>query len=238
MTVPATSIHNPIYKGDMEMTERNYTQSRQVADIAGQTFGKLTVTGFAYTQKKQPRWRCKCECGNFKTVLASNLKTGNTKSCGCISEKSLRDRSVTHDMTYSDEYRIWRHIKSRCLNPNTGSYKNYGGRGISICSMWIDSFENFFEYMGKRPSSKHSIDRFPDKNGNYEPNNCRWATPKEQARNTRTNHNITYKGETHCLIRWAEILGMPYKALHLRIKTYNWSVERAFTTHIRQQRIK
>jgi hypothetical protein len=105
------------------------------------------------------------------------------------------------------EYFTWQSMIQRCKNPNSVQYPRYGGRGISVCEQW-NEFAVFLRDMGERPSPGHSIDRFPDKNGNYEPGNCRWATRKEQGRNTRQNRLITIKGETRCLIEWAEHIGI------------------------------
>ena len=129
--------------------------------------------------------------------------------------------------THKNEYYTWCQIKQRCLNKNHKQYKDYGERGIIICDRWLNSFQNFIEDMKSKPSKLHQIDRI-DNNGNYEPGNCRWATPLEQARNRRTNKLVTYKGETHILKDWAEILDVPYKMLWKRYKL-GWSVENMFT---------
>jgi hypothetical protein len=117
----------------------------------------------------------------------------------------------------------------RCRNPNSPEYGLYGGRGISVCERWY-SFEKFLEDMGERPTNT-SIDRFPDKNGNYEKSNCRWATTKQQNRNKRNNHLISFNGETHCLTDWAKILGVSLTTLSGRLAT-GWSVEKALTTRV------
>jgi hypothetical protein len=123
------------------------------------------------------KFLCKCECGNIKNITLSNLKT--SISCGCKKNKFLK-----HNMVNTPEYRSWRAMKSRCLNSNHVAYKNYGGRGITIYNEWINSFESFIKDMGKRPTIKHTLDRI-NNNGNYEPSNCRWSTPKQQAKNRR-----------------------------------------------------
>jgi hypothetical protein len=125
--------------------------------------------------------------------------------------------STTHGMKFTAEYRAWQNMKNRCLNKNTTQYKDYGGRGIEVCSEWLECFENFFKDMGKKPSEKHSIDRI-DNNGNYEPSNCRWSTRSEQNSNTRQNNFFEYKGAIKTITQWSECLGVTQKVLRNRIK--------------------
>lgn len=125
------------------------------------------------------------------------------------------------------EYGAWSRMRIRCQNPASPDYGLYGGRGIKVCERWLNSFQNFYEDMGARPSVNHSIDRI-NNDGNYTPENCRWATIDIQNRNRRDNINITYKGETMVLLDWAQVLGIPYKSLWRRFKS-GWSVERMFT---------
>lgn len=166
-------------------------------DIEGLRFGKLTaIQQNGKNTFGQLLWKCVCECGNTANVVAAKLNSGHTKSCGCLVGISVIKRCTTHGQNkrknVTGEYRVWYHIKTRCLNSKVKEYKNYGGRGIKMCDRWLNSFENFFEDMGKRPSNKHSIDRFPNKNGNYEKINCRWATSEQQARNRR-NSKLTLR---------------------------------------------
>lgn len=130
---------------------------------------------------------------------------------------------------FPSEYGTYLQMIDRCYNPNHKSWRNYGGRGIKVCRRWLTSFKNFFDDMGTRPTSKHSLDRFPDQNGNYSPDNCRWATSKEQARNTRTNTILTLNGESHCLAEWAEITGIRIGCILERISK-GWSIERVLNT--------
>lgn len=146
-------------------------------DLAGQKFGKLSVIALMPQVGPKRRWICACDCGGATIVTASKLTSGNTVSCGCKRRK--------HGHSYangkkagSSEYNSWRCMITRCLNRNDPSYPRWGGRGITVCSRW-KCFEFFLEDMGPKPTLKHSIHRI-NSNGNYEPSNCKWATPKEQ----------------------------------------------------------
>ncbi len=158
-------------------------------DITGQRFGRfITVKSVGSNKNKQILWEFRCDCGNIVVTPAGDKVNGRSKSCGCLKNESAKKRFTKHGDVGSTEWRTWRHIKDRCLNPNDKGFNNYGGRGIKICTAWIDSFETFLKDMGRKPTPKHSIDRI-EIDGNYEPNNCRWATPCEQARNKRIHKN-------------------------------------------------
>jgi len=198
--------------------------NRNFKDLTGKKFGRLTATKIVGKSKSGNfNWLCKCDCGNIKEVIGSGLKNGHTKSCGCLRRLLSSKRNSTHGMSNNLEYKNWAKMKSRCLNKNIQGYKNWGGRGITVCDRWLNSFENFFEDMGKRPIGM-SIDRI-DNNGNYCKENCRWATRKEQMRNMRINKMLTYKGETKCLAEWSEKLDINYHTLSSRIR-YGWSVDK------------
>lgn len=170
------------------------------------------------------RWLCKCDCGSEKVVSKQNLTQGQVKSCGCLHRESVGCRSKRHGESHHDgkhdrtlEYMAWGGMKSRCYNTKALQYPRYGGRGISICETWLHSFEAFLADMGRRPSSRHSLDRI-DVNGNYEPANCRWATAKEQARNVRSNRLITIAGVTYTMAEWCERSGIGKSAMRNRLR--------------------
>jgi hypothetical protein len=165
-------------------------------DLTNRKFGRLTARWpVGHNMSHSVCWLFSCKCGTLKVLPAQRVTSENTRSCGCLrTQRAIRQATranraaaranTTHGYSRTREYGIWKTMLARCRNPNVKSFKDYGGRGIRVCVRWI-KFENFFADMGHRPSPKHSIDRFPDPNGNYEPGNCRWATALEQAHNKR-----------------------------------------------------
>lgn len=159
-------------------------------DLTGQVFCRLTVLSRALrnTMHNRTCWECQCICGTLVTVAGSRLRSGNTRSCGCIHKEQLRKRQTTHGATrhgrWIPEYNSWVHMIQRTTNPRHKNWNHYGGRGISMCTEWRHSFAAFFAHVGPKPTPQHSIDRI-NVNGHYEPGNVRWATPKEQTQNRR-----------------------------------------------------
>lgn len=193
-------------------------------DLVGQKFGRLKVVSHHSFNSAwcTTMWNCLCECGNTTVASSKHLRRGAKSSCGCLKKELLSQKRAKHKMTNSEEYKIWQGMKRRCYKPNYKGYSLYGGRGIIICERWLNSFENFFKDMGQRPTKIHSIDRYPNKDGNYEPTNCRWATPTEQARNIRSNVLITIDGETKCATEWSEKSNIPAELIMSR-KRKGWS---------------
>lgn len=195
-------------------------------DLTNKIFYKLTVLNRSHkTHNGHWVWNCKCECGNEKKIYATNLVRGLTKSCGCYRVEVSGNTNLSHGHSRvgirSSEYRSWCSALARCNNKKNRKYNDYGGRGIIVCDRWANSFENFFNDMGTKPSKKHSLDRI-DVNGNYEPSNCRWATPKEQTRNKRNNIWYEYDGVKNIITDWAIILHTNENNLREMVKYHSF----------------
>lgn len=162
-------------------------------------------------------WLCRCDCGNECEVDGYDVRRHKTISCKeCGAERS-RQGSVKHGLSHTREFATWTDMHTRCYNPNSTGFSGYGGRGISICDRWRESFANFLADMGPKPSRSHSIER-DDVNGNYEPGNCRWATAKEQANNKRSNRLVTIDGVTMNVSEWSVASGVSKTCIFLRLK--------------------
>lgn len=205
---------------------------KTLIDLTGRVVGRLTVLRLhdrvRHGHSVIARWRCRCACGEKTLVFGNQLRSGKTQSCGCWAREKARADSTTHGGSRTQLYQTWRGVLDRCTNPKHRAWKNYGGRGISVCADWR-SFEVFRVAMGERPSPKHSLDRI-DNDGNYEPGNVQWSTKSTQMRNTRVNARVTFGGETKSRTAWAETMGIGVETLRARIERYGWSVERALTT--------
>lgn len=201
-------------------------------DLTGCAFGRWVVQGFVEQRGKASYWLCRCSCGTEKIVGGNCLRMGQSSSCGCLKRELASKRFIKHgcsrNRTHTPEYNSWASMISRCTNPRSTQFKNYGKRGVGVCQSWLNSFEEFLADMGVKPSRNHSLDRI-DNNGNYEPKNCRWATQKQQASNTRRNRKITYKKECLTITQWAERTGLHRNVISRRLSR-GWSVERTLAT--------
>ena len=200
-------------------------------DLTGQKFNRWTVIERAENDKRgQAQWKCVCDCGNVSIVGGKDLRLNKSKSCGCLQKETASQVAKTHGKSKTRLYRIWNVMRQRCKNPKVPEYKRYGGRGISVCCQWENSFLDFYDWaIHHGYSDSLSIDRI-NVNGNYEPSNCRWATAIEQARNKRNMRLIEYNGEKKTLIEWTETLKLNYLRVKSRLQKGNWSIEEAFTT--------
>jgi hypothetical protein len=182
-------------------------------DLTARKFGRLTaILRKGSSRAGHAMWLCRCECGREKTATSGNLRAGCTRSCGCLRIRHGHARKGSR----SAEHRIWGEMIQRCTNPQSKAWNDYGGRGITVCDRWRD-FARFYADMGARPSDEHSIERIDNSNG-YEPANCRWATRKEQANNTRRSRLYTLNGETLCVQDWARRAGLHSFTLGRRLK--------------------
>lgn len=214
------------------------------ASLIGKRFEYLVVLAFV-GKLRQGRdrkyfWRCKCDCGNIKNIPRSNLVSGNSGSCGC-KNSWVRGLRRSHKESHgrhgpgTTEYVSWRKIRERCYNEKCPEYRSYGAVGIKMCDRWnygengMMGFECFLLDMGRKPSNRFSIDRYPNGAGNYEPGNCRWATAKQQARNINTNVYVEIEGQKKLLIDLSDQYGLPAEAVRKRIRR-GWDVKRAVET--------
>ena len=182
----------------------------------GKRYGKLVVESCAgIGDHHEFTWNAVCDCGGKIVAQGSALSNGRTKSCGCL--------KCPHGQSRTTEYRTWRQMKVRCLNHKNKYYNSYGGRGISICDEWVDSFTSFFSCVGKKPSAQHSIDRI-NNDGNYEPGNVKWSTRMEQQHNTQRVRKLTYLGETLCIREWSRKIGRSANTITKRLNR-GWPIE-------------
>lgn len=193
--------------------------------MIGQRSGIRTCIAELPRRRGEAWVRVLCDCGVVRDAPERSFL--RSLSCGCEKGKNISAAKRRHGQRHKPIYYIWSGMLSRCLNPKNNSYERYGAKGITVCSRWL-LFENFYTDMGDPPSAAHQIDRYPDNNGNYEPENCRWATRIEQARNKSSTTSLTYQGQTRLLPEWAEALGINADTLRDR-RRRGYSVERILT---------
>ena len=211
-------------------------RGKPLIDMTGKRVGRLTVLELGEKKGKYTGafWKCKCDCGRTVTVPGRSLRNGETRSCGCLHSDMLK-KAPQEKHTGTRLYAIWQGMKQRTMQKNNPRYADYGGRGITVCPEWRDSYENFRDWaLANGYSDELSIDR-KDVNGNYEPSNCRWATDLEQGNNTRRNRILEYNGETHTLTEWAQIKGMKLSTLSARINSYGWTIEKALSEPLHEE---
>ncbi len=197
----------------------------------GEKHGRLTIIERLITDKKHPKYLCRCDCGNYAQVEYSDLtrKYGGTKSCGCY----RKDKATKHNDSRTRLYRIYYAMINRVTNPNHKEYKYYGGKGITICDEWKMSYDKFKKWaLNNGYSDELTIDRIDNQKG-YFPKNCRWVTIQKQEDNKTVTKRITYNSETKTLNEWAKTLNIKRMTLYYRIYVHGWDIEKAFTTPVR-----
>lgn len=214
---------------------RREIQGQCKVDLRGQRFERLVaVQEVDRSASLTRRWECLCDCGQTKVVNQSDLRNGNTRSCGCLQQEHRstvsRFSKTTHQLSSHPLFSTWRNMIQRCDNVNDESFKNYGGRGITVCERWYQ-IENFIADMGERPFQGAQIER-KNNNGNYCPENCTWANRNTQARNKRNTRKAIFGNQERVLVELAEERGLPMRVVRQRIDRYGWTVERALTTPV------
>ena len=200
----------------------------KLRDLTGFRFNRWHVIERAPNDRhRNTRWHCRCNCGTLRIVNGANLTRGLSPSCGCLRKENNTKRLTTHGLAKSRIYKRWADMIQRCHNPALSCYPRYGGRGITVCKEWRESFAAFYAEMGEPPAKGMTIDRINNDRG-YEPGNCRWSTPKEQANNTRRNHLLRLGDETLTLIQWAKRLNLSRDTIVHRLKL-GWPIERVLS---------
>lgn len=205
----------------------------------GEKHGRLTIMRVAGKNKyNHVLYECLCECGNLAIIEATCVKRNKTKSCGCLQKEKTKESSTIHGLTNTRIHRIWAAMISRCENQNNNRYYVYGSKGISVCQEWRNDFVQFYDWSMKNGySDELSIDRI-DVNGNYCPDNCRWATREVQMNNRSNNRNITYNGTTRTLKQWSEYFGFNYKYFHEVMSKNDWDIEKVLNIPYFKERLK
>lgn len=214
-------------------------------NLSGNKFDRLEVLERARENApgNEIQWICRCSCGSTITVRRGDLIKGKVKSCGCLKRESSREngkKCITHGMTRTRLYKEWAGMKQRCYNVNSPIYKDYGFRGIVVCDEWKDDYMAFYEWSIKSgydetaPRGVCTLER-KDNNGPYSPENCRWATIKEQSLNKRNTVRLTYNGETLLIPEWAERTGLSSDVIRQRRKK-GWPVQRILTEPLHREK--
>lgn len=214
--------------------QRERAHEASFIDISGNRYGRLVAIN-PIRKNNGIYWVCKCDCGNTTEVLAQHLKRGLIRSCGCL-RRDISSEAKKHGWSGTRIYKEWKGIKDRCLNARTPAYKNYGGRGITICEEWLGEKgpENFINWaLNNGYDDTLTIER-KDVNGNYCPENCCWIPLGEQALNTRANVYLEYNGESKPIAQWAKEYGINYQVFHNRVRNLGWSMERALHEPVHQ----
>lgn len=194
----------------------------KLIDLRNKRFGKWLVLDVSSIYKpRYYKWLCRCDCGTERYVLGNDLRTGASAACGC--------HIIKHDGRYLPEYNTWSGLKDRCLNSNNARWKRYGGRGIKVHEPWVDSFEQFLEDVGRKPTPEHTLDRI-NNNGNYEPGNVKWSTQFEQAQNRENSRKFKFRGESKTVGEWSKLTNISKKKLYVRLTTLGWDIGKALTT--------
>lgn len=193
--------------------------SHNFIDITGEKFNRLTVLKREENKGTRAYWLCKCDCGNEIITDGKRLRSGYTKSCGCLQkEKAFFNNKFKHGLADTRLSNIYFKMKSRCTNSHSKRYKDYGGRGITICDEWMKESKNFFEWAINNGYKKDlTLERINNEKG-YSPDNCKWATYQDQANNTRRNHLVTIDGESHTIAEWSRITNISYSTIRARIR--------------------
>ena len=190
-------------------------------DLTGQRFGRLVVMNEAGKRNNFVAWKCRCDCGNEKVITGSSLRNGSTKSCGCLNKEKTKEKHTKHGKCDTKVYQIWASMLARCYNPNSSDYKNYGGRGIKVYRPWW-KFKNFYRDMGDKPEGM-ALERINNDKG-YHPNNCKWASYKEQVENTRAK-GFHWDKERQ---KWKAQIMTNHQTIHLGLFNKEKNAKRAY----------
>ena len=211
-------------------------------DLTGRVFGRLTACEFLGRKNHSSLWKCRCECGTITETTRTALVGGTAKSCGCYRADRMAKLQYKHGQcggvkrtNRPPEYKAWIGVKQRCTNPNNKDWWRYGAQGIKIAPEWVSDFNAFFEYIGPRPSARHSVDRI-DSTGDYAPGNVRWADWHEQANNRKNNRLVCWNGRMLTMKQAAAEAGMPYKSIKGRVQN-GWDVMKALTTPLNMNKV-